>query len=142
MKTLQIARPGPEGKLIYGLFDAFGNSKAVEGNPAVEQFVAKLLLTDLGSDVDHPRQGGSLRLRMSEQVTETNLRTRISEMTRVIVLVEEQIRGSEAGLPLSPSERLSRIDILAINFSFAGELWTIRLHILMEDGNVARVLLS
>ena len=141
MRQLQVAFPDENGLLRYGLF-VDGQSKQVSGNPAIEQLVAKLLQTDIGTDLQNPTLGGSLRERTAQYVTRDTLRARISEIGRSIVLVEEQIRSSQAGLSLPAAERLLTIDIEELSYDFEQQNWIIRLHIKMEDGNAGRVLLT
>ncbi len=141
MKSLQIAFPDSDGRLGYGLFVS-GQSKAVSGNPAIEQLAAKLLLTDIGTDLQNPTLGGSLRERTAQYVTRDTLRARVSEIGRSVVLVENQIRSTQAGLTLPAAERLLSIDIEKLDYEFSTSAWTIRLHLRMEDGNVRRVLLT
>ncbi len=107
-------------------------------NANVIQHVAKLVQTDIGSDADYPTHGSSIREIASEPVTQSNLRTQMSKMGRAIIFVEEQVKASQVGLDLDPSEKLSRIDVVEIDYDFSSQRWYIRVEIYMEDGNVTR----
>jgi phage baseplate assembly protein W len=132
----------PNSEIRYGLFDSHGNSEYVDGNPSVIQFVAKLVQTDIGSDLFSPSSGSSIREITAKPFSKDDLRTRISEIGRAFTLIEEQVKASQVGTDLPESERLSRLDILDINYDETLDQWNIEVQFTMEDGNVERRLLS
>lgn len=145
MKGLQVAFPevneDGESVLKYRIFDK-GRSKMVSGNPAVEQYVAKLLLTDANTSFYYPKYGSGLKRVLKQAVTPETLQTRRAEMSRAVVRVEDQIKATQAGTSLPDTERLLSIEIQGIDYDPEIFTWSIRLKLNMEDGNALRVLLE
>lgn len=143
MRMLQVvfADPADPSLLRYSLFSK-GNSKYVVGNPSVEMLCAKVLLTDPGTNAFSPGSGAGLRAFLKQPVTKDNVRSRCAELARIVLRVEQEIIASQKGQDLSSEERLRRVELEDTDFNFGEGLWTIRIRITMEDGNVKRVLLT
>ena len=139
MVNLQIAFPDEKGVLRFAIFSK-GASKAVAGNPSAIQLVAKILLTDPGTDLFNPSSGGGLTRVLSRRVTDDNFSTLQAEMGMAIMRAEQEIRASQAGTSLPARERLKSIEVRRL--VYGGGTWTIDLKLTMEDGNVKRALLQ
>ena len=146
MINLQVAFPEKQADgreiLRYRIFNPDGISRAIEGNPSVEQLVAKILLTDPNTDLFTPSAGAGMRKIATRPVTAQSLNTRKSEIMLAVLRCQEQIISSQAGWDLPPSEKLSELEIVALDYSSNSLTWTVDLEVHMEDGNVERVLLG
>jgi phage baseplate assembly protein W len=141
MINWQIVFPDANDKLEFKLFSN-SNSRAVSGNASVEQLVAKVLLTDPGTDAFNRSSGAGLRIFLLKTVSPGNLRTRSSELAQIIDRCERQLVQSQQGVTLPLSERLKDIEIRSLDYDFVEGKWLIELKLNMEDGNVLRVKLA
>lgn len=146
MKNLQIAFPEkqPDGRevLRYRIFNQYGNSRYVDGNPAVEQLVAKLLLTDPNTDFLDPSSGAGLRQIIGRETSPQALAVRRAEISLAVIRVQDQVLTSQVDQELPAAERLQTIEIETLDYDADQGLWTLDLALTMEDGNVGRVLLG
>ena len=138
----QIVRTQDAGEeLAYSFFRA-GVSSSVFGNPAVEQLVAKTLLTETGSNTWMPNYGTGLTQILGPPLDATGMEIVQAKITQAVLQAEETVRLSQIGVALPPSEQLTRIDIRSVEYDVDTGAFAVRLALTMADGNVLRLLLS
>lgn len=141
MIGFQLAHAGTGGKLEYRLFSPSGISRHVSGNPAVEQLVAKVLLTNPGTHAWLQKHGGGLDTVLGAPLDTQGAERVRTQITHALLRTEEEVRLSQLGLKLPPSEQLTRIDTESLVYDEDTESFALALLLTMADGNVRRLLL-
>lgn len=140
--NLQIAYPDADGILRYRIFNN-GVSRKISGNRSVIQLVAKVLLTNPGSDPLDRAAGAGLQQVVRKPVSNQTLQARQQEILVVVARCEAQIIASQTGTSLPAGERLRRVDLASQpEFVPGSRTWLIDLNVTTEDGNSERRILE
>ena len=113
----------------------------VKGLAKLTQLVILSLMNTPGKDILDPEEGGGLQELIGFGYDGTDLTEIVTEVTRRIRKIENEISNNQIGLEIDPEERLNEIQIMGVGPGEALDEVDVRLRIVNELGQQSDVVL-